>query len=68
MKDPIYGDELVITADGVAYTLEAPAQYGNILGSHIRFNSNIGTPLAAWVDESFRKLEPCWSKEPPSDG
>jgi hypothetical protein len=64
VKDPSYGDP-IITADGVGYTVQSMGHYGGRV-SDLSFNSNVDTPLAEWVDESLRRLEPCWSKDRPS--
>jgi hypothetical protein len=58
-------DEVIVTADGIGYELQAGLAYSNRPAGKIRFNSNVDTPLAHWVDESLRTLEPCWTKEPP---
>ena len=57
---PAFGNQVeVITLDGVGYQLTAPALYGGDMSS-IVVQSNIGTPLARWIDETFRALAPCW--------
>lgn len=60
----VKSDDIIIVGDGVAYTFSGPAEYN--VSSKISFTSNVGTPLSAWVDESLRKLEPCWAREPPA--
>ena len=64
VKDRSY-ESPMITADGVGYSVESMGHYDGRT-SDLSFSSNVGTPLAEWVDESLRKLEPCWSKERPS--
>jgi hypothetical protein len=65
VKDPTAGKELTLTMDGVAYSLSSGARYGSGISSTIRMTSNWGTPLANWVDESLRRLQPCWKNAPP---
>lgn len=49
-----------ILVDGTAYDLMVPT--ADAVGqSRITWSSNIGTPLAAWVDDSLALLKPCWS-------
>jgi hypothetical protein len=47
-----------ITMDGTGYFLTAPSS--DNMGK-LTISSNIGSPLAAWIDASFGKLEPCWT-------
>lgn len=58
------GDNTDIILDGVSYSLRIPAAYGR-QGAQLMLSSNVGTPLAAWVEASFAALEPCWSPRPP---
>ncbi len=46
-----------ITLDGTGYSLTAPSS--DNMG-RLTISSNIGTPLAAWVDTSLKQLETCW--------
>ena len=62
----IQSDNIIVTADGVSYTMSASSQYPDAGIGDISFSSNVRTPLADWVDESLRTLDPCWSTEPPS--
>ncbi len=64
VKDPAADDQITLTMDGVGYSLNSGARYGSRVSSTIRFTSNLGTPLAAWVEESLQKLAPCWSHSP----
>lgn len=58
----------LVTADGVEYGVETEAAYpGSSVGT-IKFSTNFDTPLARWVDESLRTLEPCWTRERPKHG
>ncbi|MCT2399075.1 hypothetical protein [Novosphingobium mangrovi (ex Huang et al. 2023)] len=56
----LLGKDLIVTADGTGYHLKADAQYPEHGLGTIEFNSNSGTPLAQWVDDSLARLEPCW--------
>ncbi len=55
--DP-YGD---IILDGTGYRLTTKARFAGGCDGHLTYSSNIGTPLAAWVDRSLAALAPCWS-------
>jgi len=52
-------DGLMITTDGVGYELTAPSQYRDAGEADMTIRSNVGTPLANWVDESLKALAPC---------
>jgi hypothetical protein len=56
--------EIEITLDGIGYSLRAPAQFGRKVGN-FTMSSNVGTPLAQWTDDSFRRLEACWTETQP---
>ena len=56
-------DAFVIITDGIGYEINASAHYAGQVGSDIRFSSNIGTPLAEWVEESLDILAKCWRKD-----
>lgn len=58
-------DETIITADGVGYGLEASAGYPGGSSYPLKLQSNEGTPLAHWVNQSLRTLQPCWSTKRP---
>jgi hypothetical protein len=47
--------------DGIGYSLSAPSSDSN---GQMTISSNMGSPLAAWVDTSLKKLEPCWKAVP----
>jgi hypothetical protein len=53
---------LMITVDGATYTLSAPSS--DSMG-RLTISSNVGSPLAAWVDAAFVKLKPCWKPTAP---
>lgn len=52
-------EAMTITVDGVGYSLTAPSSdnMGNLT-----ISSNVGSPLASWVDASFKQLEACWTR------
>lgn len=58
-------DELIITGDGVVYRLVASAEYPGKSAYDFEMRSNSDTPLARWVDNSLRSLEPCWTAKVP---
>jgi hypothetical protein len=47
--------------DGIGYSLSAPSSDSN---GQMTISSNMGSPLAAWVDSALKKLEPCWIAAP----
>lgn len=49
-----------IVLDGIGYRLSTIGLYGRNSVS-VTFESNVRTPLAAWVEESLKRLEPCWT-------
>lgn len=44
--------------DGTGYRLRAPSSFSN---GTLTITSNVGSPLAKWVDGAFATLAPCWS-------
>eukprot|EP01037_Dinobryon_pediforme_P023631 gene23631-25129_t len=54
--DP-YGDILL---DGTGYRLTTMARFANGQDGELTYSSNIGTPLATWVDRSLAALARCW--------
>ncbi|VVT01432.1 conserved hypothetical protein [Erythrobacter sp. EC-HK427] len=63
---PVTADgSVVITLDGVQYSFEARSHYAGNISSSLRFTSNVGTPLADYVEDSILALEPCWSEDVP---
>lgn len=48
-----------IIVDGTGYRLSVATALPYLQG-HMTLSSNIGTPLAQWVDEALKTLEPCW--------
>lgn len=59
------GDGIEVVADGVWYSVTVPAGYGGQSGEPLKLTSNIGTPLAAWVDGALARLERCWTPVEP---
>lgn len=62
---PGMADMISITMDGIGYSLRIPATFGS-RNANMTLTSNIGTPLASWVDDSLRRLEPCWTDRQPA--
>ena len=63
MPSPVYpGDPEEIVLDGVGYRVRFQAHYGSEMGLPVELSSNVGTPLARWVSETFAILKPCWSE------
>ena len=56
---------VVLSMDGVRYAIRASAHYDSYVGHDMVFESNVGTPLANWVEGSLAILAPCWSAEEP---
>jgi hypothetical protein len=53
---------LTITMDGARYALSAPSS--DNMG-RMSLSSNVGSPLAVWIDAAFEKLKPCWQANAP---
>lgn len=49
-----------ITLDGVSYALRTYSDHGMLTAE-----TNVGTPVAAWVDGALIALEGCWSSRVP---
>ncbi len=50
--------------DGVDYSLTVPAE-DRSGASRLTWTSNVGTPLAAWVDATLAALVACWTSREP---
>ena len=67
---PIYVPEIspeagfIVRADGAAYRLTVPAQYPDEPGE-VTLSFGRETPVAIWIDESFRSLASCWQSKRP---
>lgn len=59
---PLPGDEVIITADGTAYSLTISAAYPGASAGDVTVASNVDTPLAAWVDDALATLDACTRK------
>lgn len=59
---PLPGDEVIITADGTAYSLTISATYPGASAGDLTVGSNVDTPLAAWVDDALATLDSCMPK------
>lgn len=58
---PGFGREMTqIIADGAQYVLEARAIHQDGQLGDLRLTSNVGSPLARWIDALMAALEPCW--------
>lgn len=53
-----------ILVDGTGYSLTTTVA-DPVGASRVTWTSNIGTPLAAWIDDSFARLKSCWTSAPP---
>ncbi|GGD59702.1 hypothetical protein GRI62_00585 [Erythrobacter arachoides] len=56
---------VILSLDGVRYAIRASSHYDSYVGSDIVFESNVGTPLANWVEGSLGVLANCWADEEP---
>ncbi len=63
---PAVGDDIIVTADGTLYTLEAPGRYDDGHTGTLRFSANVSTPLAAWAERVQSDLTACWTDSTPS--
>lgn len=55
------GDASIVTADGTGYSLTISAAYAGASPGDVTLTSNVGTPLAAWVEDALSKLDSCAS-------
>ena len=51
--------DIIVTADGTTYALTAPAAYPGKSAGEMTLSSNVGTPLADWVERSLAALSQC---------
>lgn len=49
-----------IIVDGATYTVDVHAVHPDGQGGDLRVTSNVGSPIARWVDALALALEPCW--------
>ncbi|MDE1467316.1 hypothetical protein [Aurantiacibacter sp. D1-12] len=59
---------IILSMDGVEYSLRSSAHYDSYGGHELYFTSNVDTPLANWVEGSLATLEECWSEDAPQHG
>jgi hypothetical protein len=52
-------DPLFVVADGTGYSLTIDAAYPEALPGELTLHSNVGTPLAAWIDDALATLDSC---------
>lgn len=57
-----------IMVDGIGYRLWTQARFDGGGEGRLDFDSNVGTPLAAWVDKSLDAVSRCWSAVEPRVG
>jgi len=55
------GEQTTIVLDGAIYTLNVPSSDP---AGEMTITANIGSSLAAWVDQSLEALAPCWRATP----
>jgi hypothetical protein len=55
---------IAITADGTLYRVRMPVRYGDLTGEAM-LRTNVGTPVAAFVEQSLNDLRPCWRPDLP---
>jgi hypothetical protein len=53
---------VIVTADGTGYSLTIPVAYPGAIPQDLTLTSNIGTPLAAWVEDALAALDSCIPK------
>ena len=49
-----------IVLDGISYTLKSYSDHGQLTA-----NTNVGTPVASWIEGAFTALEGCWRSQAP---
>jgi hypothetical protein len=60
-----FGRELgIVVTDGAQYELSGRAIHADSQVGEYSIESNVGTPLAHWVDSMLVALRPCWSSSP----
>jgi len=59
VPSPRDGTEIIV--DGVTYSVLFSARYGTQDSGLLELRSNVGTPLAAWVNKMIATTKPCWS-------
>jgi len=54
---------MIVTADGVEYSITVPAAYSDASADDMTLKSNVNTPLAGWIEATLMTLEGCISKK-----
>jgi hypothetical protein len=49
-----------VIIDGIAYSLRSYSDEGTLTAE-----TNLGTPLATWIEEALKVLDSCWTKATP---
>lgn len=55
---------ITVRADGAVYRVVVPGYYPGEPGK-VDVTFGVNTPIAGWIDESFRAFAPCWQSERP---
>lgn len=50
-----------VVLDGTSYSVKFLAGYGSQNNGELELRSNVGTPLAAWINTTLSNLDNCWS-------
>jgi hypothetical protein len=50
-----------IVLDGIGYSLRTYSDQGELTAK-----TNVGTPLASWIELALKTLEPCWRRSAPA--
>jgi hypothetical protein len=59
---PIFGrEENIVVTDGAHYILRGRVIHADTQVGRYEIESNVGTPLALWVDSMLAALRQCWS-------
>lgn len=58
--------DVIVTADGTLYTLEAPGRRANGHVGTMVIRANVRTPLAAWAERLQSDMTNCWTAKAPS--
>lgn len=63
---PAADQDIVVTADGTLYTLEAPGRDESGQKGILSIRSNVRMPLATWAERMQSSIAGCWSDKSPS--
>lgn len=67
IDEGVAANEIIL--DGATYSLRMDGAWqgrNNFNGTTLAIASNVGTPLAQWVDAMLATLKPCWKDAAPS--